>query len=1313
MVLLFCLSVQQRAPGKILFDLVCTHLNLIEGDYFGLEYQDHRKMTVKQDLASSRLTCNDSSAALLVSHIVQSEIGDFDEVQSRRHLRENKYIPDQEALEDKIAEFHGKHVGQTPAESDYQLLEVARRLEMYGVRLHPAKDREGTKINLAVAHTGILVLQVQAQETHSLLILSKGDLREGQTPAESDYQLLEVARRLEMYGVRLHPAKDREGTKINLAVAHTGILVLQQSSFQDTLEFLMASRNCCKVLWKICVEYHAFFRLFEEPKPKPKPVLFTRGSSFRFRKHSKIRSIASLSPKPTERPSEVPKQVSITVRMALMLFELFCTSASYTYGDQPDSSTKPSRQVNDAPMVAVCVEDTARQQRRSPSLKKSPQEDRKQERAAEDVDGGIRGKAQDKQQTEHPSTGPASRATRGSSSSIPYIDCSDIDSEYDVLKGRVTRSQFQTNDNCEDEPVISSGGDAANTHSASYTYGDQPDSSTKPSRQVNDAPMVAVCVEDTARQQRRSPSLKKSPQEDRKQERVAEDVDGGIQGKAQDKQQTEHSSTGPASRATRGSSSSIPYIDCSDIDSEYDVLKGLVTRSQSQTNDNCEDEPVISSGGGANTHKRDENLSKLRFRDSPPISNPPLNITEEFIDDDPANVSFYAGGTPQMPRHSTLVDEIFRGSENRSPFATPLMPGSKRSSPHANSFSRNGSRSYVEQNGHSSRSSRWEESQGYSPRSSPREERQQSYGCNSYGNCSPMVSKAHLPKLQNARNRSDTDPFILSHMTSTPTNNHRPGSLSKAQRMAALERRVMANGLSSPGQSKASPAMKRLYASGAMDHVGAVQMIDCSTSSGSESTDSESEPPFSHPLMFGNPNAVSSSPMPRNKYSFGSLQLDEEVEEDGSINLSDEDGGRVFSCSVANSPRLSEMSVNSHGGFTAQRSILSPCLSPDGRQPSPLTSPLLNDAGCVRTDDEDEGRRKRFPTDKAYFIAKEVLTTERTYLKDLEVITVPFRAGEDLHKAVHPVHCQSCGSILATLPRRIQLNMKVLQTFAVPGNVPIGFTFTAQEGRSNAHIKGDYQRIGDVMLKNIQAAYSTPAETLRGAGAAGADSEVLAEAGGSVQGVRAAEGLLPPPQHLLPQATPPPHALQADPRAALQALPSRGSSALALCQFLENNQHQFNLRDKAVLELGAGTGLLSIVACLLGAWVTATDLPGVLGNLRMNLNRNTRGKCRYLPQVAELEWGSNLEEAYPKSVYRYEVVLAADVVYHHNCLDELLITMEHFCQPGTVLLWSNKYRFTTDHKFAEMFHNTFHTTLLAEFPDTEVKIFMATVKDKQ
>uniref|UniRef100_A0A8C7E076 FERM, ARHGEF and pleckstrin domain-containing protein 1 n=1 Tax=Oncorhynchus kisutch TaxID=8019 RepID=A0A8C7E076_ONCKI len=284
-------DISQRASGKVLFDLVCTHLNLVEGDYFGLEYQDHKMMVwldllkpivkqlrrpkqvvlrfvvkffppdhaqlleeltrylfalqIKHDLACGRLTCNDSSAALLVSHIIQSEIGDFEESQSRQHLLNNSYIPDQMALMDKIMEFHSNNGGQTPAESDYQLLEVVCRLELYGVRLHPAKDREGSKLSLAVAHTGVLVFQ-------------------GHTKINafnwSNVRKLSFKRK--RFLIKLRP---------NL-----------NSSYQDTLEFLMGSRDCCKVFWKICVEYHAFFSLFEEPKARPKPVLFTRGSSFRF-----------------------------------------------------------------------------------------------------------------------------------------------------------------------------------------------------------------------------------------------------------------------------------------------------------------------------------------------------------------------------------------------------------------------------------------------------------------------------------------------------------------------------------------------------------------------------------------------------------------------------------------------------------------------------------------------------------------------------------------------------------------------------------------------------------------------------------------------------------------------------------------------------------------------------------------------------------------------------------------------------------------------------------------------------------------------
>ncbi|XP_023698321.2 FERM, ARHGEF and pleckstrin domain-containing protein 1-like isoform X2 [Paramormyrops kingsleyae] len=352
-------EVSQRAPGKLLFDLVCSHLNLIEGDYFGLEFQDRRKMTVwldlvkpimrqvkrpkctllhfvvkffppdhtqlleeltrylfalqiKQDLASGRLVCNDSSAALLVSHIIQSEMGDFDEAQSRQQLLDNQYIPNQESLLDRILEFHHKHVGQNPAESDYQLLEIARRLEMYGIRLHPAKDKENTKLSLAVAHTGILVFQ-------------------GQTKINafnwSKVRKLSFKRKRFLIKLRLDP---------------------NRSVCQDVLEFLMLSRDCCKAFWKICVEYHAFFRLLEEPKPKPKPVLFTRGSSFRFsgrtqkqvieyakdsefkkvpfqRKHSKVQSVCRQPCSPLLQ-AEAPNELSEV-----------CSSA-----DQPDSQHRRS-----------------------------------------------------------------------------------------------------------------------------------------------------------------------------------------------------------------------------------------------------------------------------------------------------------------------------------------------------------------------------------------------------------------------------------------------------------------------------------------------------------------------------------------------------------------------------------------------------------------------------------------------------------------------------------------------------------------------------------------------------------------------------------------------------------------------------------------------------------------------------------------------------------------------------------------------------------------------------------------------------------
>ncbi|XP_054999618.1 putative methyltransferase-like protein 21E [Sorex araneus] len=171
-------------------------------------------------------------------------------------------------------------------------------------------------------------------------------------------------------------------------------------------------------------------------------------------------------------------------------------------------------------------------------------------------------------------------------------------------------------------------------------------------------------------------------------------------------------------------------------------------------------------------------------------------------------------------------------------------------------------------------------------------------------------------------------------------------------------------------------------------------------------------------------------------------------------------------------------------------------------------------------------------------------------------------------------------------------------------------------------------------------------------------------------------------------------------------------SALVLCHFLETNAKQYDLADKHVIEIGAGTGLVSIVASLLGAQVTATDLPELLGNLQYNVSRNTKLKCRHPPKVRELSWGVDLEANFPRSSNNFDYVLAADVVYAHPFLDELLVTFEHLCRDTTVILWAMRFRLEEDDAFVDRFQELFELEELSGFPSLHIKLYKAVKKSR-
>ncbi|XP_071226058.1 protein 4.1-like isoform X6 [Salvelinus alpinus] len=306
----FPCEVEKRAKGQYLFFKVCEALNLLEKDYFGLSYKDNADQTcwldptkeikrqicntswqlafnvkfyppdpaqlteditryllclqLRQDIASGRLPCSFVTHSLLGSYSLQAELGDHDPDEQRLdYISDFQFSPSQtKEMEEKVVELHKTHRGMTPAQADTQFLENAKKLSMYGVDLHHAKDSEGVDIMLGVCANGLLIY--------------KDRLRINRFAWP---KILKISYKRSNFYIKIRPGETEQ--------------------FESTVGFKLPNHRSAKRVWKVCVENHTFFRLMT-PEAPTKAKFLTLGSKFRYsgRTQAQTRQASTLIDRP-------------------------------------------------------------------------------------------------------------------------------------------------------------------------------------------------------------------------------------------------------------------------------------------------------------------------------------------------------------------------------------------------------------------------------------------------------------------------------------------------------------------------------------------------------------------------------------------------------------------------------------------------------------------------------------------------------------------------------------------------------------------------------------------------------------------------------------------------------------------------------------------------------------------------------------------------------------------------------------------------------------------------------------------------------
>uniref|UniRef100_A0A4W3GED0 EEF1A lysine methyltransferase 3 n=1 Tax=Callorhinchus milii TaxID=7868 RepID=A0A4W3GED0_CALMI len=110
--------------------------------------------------------------------------------------------------------------------------------------------------------------------------------------------------------------------------------------------------------------------------------------------------------------------------------------------------------------------------------------------------------------------------------------------------------------------------------------------------------------------------------------------------------------------------------------------------------------------------------------------------------------------------------------------------------------------------------------------------------------------------------------------------------------------------------------------------------------------------------------------------------------------------------------------------------------------------------------------------------------------------------------------------------------------------------------------------------------------------------------------------------------------------------------------------------ERKVIELGSGTGIVGILAALLGGDVTLTDLPCALKQIQDNVRANVPSSCGHQLKVCALSWGQD-QSHFPSD---FDVILCADIVYLPKTFPSLIQTLQHLSSHSTTIYFSSQMR---------------------------------------